>query len=70
MTFEEFQKEVGEGSVLTIGGRLHYVLLSKTAVVVVRPHGSFVYHGNLSASVAALTITSNNFESLEVEICR
>lgn len=69
MTFEEFQREVGDGTHILVDGREHVVLLSQPDVVMARPEGSSVSWVGSRGTVELLNLHPFNWADHEVEVC-
>lgn len=52
---------ISEGDVVTVGGQDYTCLQVSKGLILLRPHGSTIYHGDLTASVRVVCITPNNF---------
>ncbi|NJR71056.1 MAG: hypothetical protein HC771_22310 [Synechococcales cyanobacterium CRU_2_2] len=63
MKFEDFVASISEGDVVTADGRDYTCLQVNKGMVLLRPHGSTIYHGDLTASVRVICLTQNNFDS-------
>lgn len=62
MKFEDFVASVSEGDVVTGNGRDYTCLQVNKGMVLLRPHGSAIYHGDLTASVQVVCLTKSKFE--------
>ena len=69
MTFQQFQSQVSDGIHIIIDGTECVVLQSTSGVVVARPEGTPIYHGDYSAGVQVVCLTSNSYPQHEVSIC-
>lgn len=63
MNFEAFVASISEGDVVTAEGQDYTCLQVSQGMVLLRPHGSTIYHGDLTASVRVACITANNFNT-------
>jgi hypothetical protein len=61
--FEDFVASISEGDVVTGDGQDYTCLQVSKGMILLRPHGSTIYHGDLTASVRVICLTKNNFET-------
>lgn len=63
MNFENFVASVSEGELITHDGQDYTVLQVNKGLVILRPLGTSIYYGLLSASVRVVCVTKQTFDS-------